>query len=86
MKNAVITGATQGIGKAIAEKLLSEGLNLAFCARKEKDVASCIQQWQAQFPHQKVAGFIVDLSKKRSRYSICKRCFIGFREYRGTHQ
>jgi short-subunit dehydrogenase len=72
MKNAVITGATQGIGKAIAEKLLSEGLNLAFCARNETDVASCIQQWQAQFPHQKVAGFIVDLSKKESVIQFAK--------------
>ncbi|MEY4281318.1 MAG: hypothetical protein RLZ39_730 [Bacteroidota bacterium] len=72
MKNAVITGATQGIGKAIAEKLLSEGLNLAFCARNEGDVKKCMQQWQAQFPHQIITGFIVDLSKKEAVIQFAK--------------
>ncbi|ASZ10289.1 SDR family oxidoreductase [Chitinophaga pendula] len=31
--NAVITGASKGIGKAIAEKLAAEGFNIAICAR-----------------------------------------------------
>ena len=72
MKNAVITGATQGIGKAIAEKLLSEGLNLAFCARNEADVSMCMQQWQAQFPQQKIIGLVVDLSKKEAVIEFAK--------------
>jgi 3-oxoacyl-[acyl-carrier protein] reductase len=32
-KNAVVTGASKGIGKAIAMSLASEGTNLAICAR-----------------------------------------------------
>lgn len=34
-KNAVITGASQGIGKSIALKLAKEGVNVAICARRE---------------------------------------------------
>lgn len=36
--NAVITGATKGIGKAIAIKLAQRGYNLAICARTETDL------------------------------------------------
>ncbi len=37
MKVAVITGATKGIGKAIAEKFASEGFAIAFCSRNKKE-------------------------------------------------
>jgi 3-oxoacyl-[acyl-carrier protein] reductase len=32
-KNAIITGGTRGIGRAIAEQLAAEGCNVALCAR-----------------------------------------------------
>lgn len=37
-KKIVITGATKGIGRAIAEKFASEGWDLALCSRNEKDL------------------------------------------------
>ena len=37
-KVAVITGGSQGIGKAIAEKFAAEGFDLALCSRSEKDL------------------------------------------------
>jgi 3-oxoacyl-[acyl-carrier protein] reductase len=37
---AVVTGGTKGIGRAIVETLLSEGVQVAFCARTPEDVAS----------------------------------------------
>lgn len=39
-RNAVITGATRGIGRAIADVLAAEGVNLAFCARNAAQVAA----------------------------------------------
>ncbi len=35
----IITGATKGIGRAIAEKFASEGFDLAVCSRSESDLA-----------------------------------------------
>jgi 7-alpha-hydroxysteroid dehydrogenase len=38
-KTVVITGATKGIGKAIAEKFASQGVNVAFTYNSNRDVA-----------------------------------------------
>ena len=37
-KNAIVTGGTRGIGRAIAELLAEEGCNVALCARHEAAV------------------------------------------------
>jgi NAD(P)-dependent dehydrogenase (short-subunit alcohol dehydrogenase family) len=37
-KNAVVTGGTRGIGRAIAELLAGEGCNVALCARHKPTV------------------------------------------------
>jgi short-subunit dehydrogenase len=37
-KKIVVTGATKGIGRAIAERFAKEGFDLALCARNENDL------------------------------------------------
>lgn len=43
-KTAIITGGSRGIGRSIAETLLREGVNVAFCARDNTAVDSTVDE------------------------------------------
>jgi short-subunit dehydrogenase len=64
MPNAIITGASQGIGKAIAEKLLAEGFSVAICSRSKDDLDILKAQWQEQYPAATIIAQPADFSKK----------------------
>lgn len=59
----IITGGTKGIGRAIAELLLSEGHDIAFCARDKTAINARLEEWESLFPHQNVIGKVCDVSK-----------------------
>ncbi len=69
--NAVITGATKGIGRAIAMQLAKEGYNLAICARNEKDLKSLSTELSAY--QVKVLALPVDCSVKAELMAFTKR-------------
>lgn len=46
-KNAIVTGATKGIGLAIAESLLREGASVAICGRSAGNVAQAVSGLQS---------------------------------------
>ncbi len=72
MPNAVITGATQGIGKAISEKLLAEGFDIAICARTQKDLQQLQKQWANKYPTSKVFIYKADLGEKEETLAFAK--------------
>ena len=47
-KNAIVTGGTRGIGRAIAELLAAEGCNVALCARHEAAVDETVAALSGQ--------------------------------------
>ena len=47
-KSAVVTGATRGIGRAIADLLADEGVNVAICARNAEQVAAAVKALKAK--------------------------------------
>jgi short-subunit dehydrogenase len=62
--NIVITGASKGIGKAIAEKFAANGYSLFLCARNEQELAKTSQNIADRFPDIKVEYKACDVSKK----------------------
>lgn len=47
-KNVLITGATRGIGRAVANLFMEEGAEVSFCARREAEVLSAVSEWEAK--------------------------------------
>lgn len=62
--NALITGASQGLGKVIAEFFLREGANVALCARGEKELSATRAELAKTFPSQKVLAKSCDVSNE----------------------
>ncbi len=62
--NALVTGGSQGLGKAIAGRFLVEGANAILCARGEKELLATRDELAKQFPSQKVLAKICDVSSE----------------------
>lgn len=62
--NAIITGATKGIGKATLLLLAKEGWNIAASSRSEDDLKALKEEFQSQFPNQDIYVDKVDFSGK----------------------
>jgi Tropinone reductase 1 len=60
-KYALITGATKGIGKAIAEEFLALGANVMIVARNADELDNLLRKWQDQ--QLLVIGAVADISK-----------------------
>lgn len=63
-RKAVITGATKGIGRAIAESLASEGYDIAVCSRSQEDLEAMQKDFALRFPQVGFLMQIADVSKK----------------------
>lgn len=71
--NIVITGATKGIGRAIAEKFAENGYDIAINARTQSDLEAFESDFKTQYPKAKVLTQVTDMSKKEE--------VIAFAEY-----
>ena len=62
--NAVITGASRGIGKAVARIFALHGYDLYLCSKKENNLFQTIEALKTEFPGVSIDGKAMDLSKK----------------------
>lgn len=62
--NAVITGASRGIGKAIARIFALHGYNLFLCSKNEQNLLPAVDELKNDFPNINVDGRAMDISNK----------------------
>lgn len=55
-QNAIVTGGTRGIGRAIAEALIREGLSVCIAARKQNEIDTAIRELGGA-----AVGFVCDV-------------------------
>jgi short-subunit dehydrogenase len=63
-KLIVVSGGTRGIGRAIIQKFMSQGYDVATCARNTNELLALKLALESDFPSQKVFIFTADLALK----------------------
>ncbi len=61
--NVIITGASKGMGKAIAEKFAANNHNLVLCARNEVQLYKTIEELLLKYPRSIIKSLAIDLSE-----------------------
>jgi short-subunit dehydrogenase len=60
----IVTGASKGIGRAVAERFAAEGYTIVICARNAAQLQACAAAITAQCPQSTVQAKAVDMSVK----------------------
>lgn len=71
--NVIISGASKGIGRAMAELFASKGANLAICARSVEDIRAFGNELAEKYKNQQIIAVSADMSKKDSIVSFAAR-------------
>ncbi len=75
--NIVITGASKGIGKAIAEQFAAAGYTLLLCSRSEKQLYDTVAFLQTKYPNCTVKAKPADMGNKEEAKEFGVWC-LGF--------
>ena len=72
--NVIITGASKGIGKAIAEIFAANGHHLFLCSRGELALYKTVEKLMTKFPDVTIKAKPFDLSKKEEAIAFANWC------------
>ena len=72
-KNVVITGATSGIGEAIARAYLEKGENVVLTGRRTERLQALQAEFSEAFPNQKVWIFSLDVTDMTMVKTVCSQ-------------
>ena len=70
-KNVVITGATSGIGEAIARAYLEKGENIVLTGRRTERLKALKTEFAGAFPNQNVWTFPLDVTDMSMVKTVC---------------
>jgi len=77
--SAIITGGSQGLGRAIAEAFLAEGANVLICSRGADALNATKSELTARAkPGQKVLAVVADVSQPSDANRIAAEALAGF--------
>ncbi len=71
---ALVTGASQGIGRALAGQLALRGHNLILVARNEQALAQASHEITTTYPEVKAIPFVLDLSEAQAPQQLFDWC------------
>ena len=64
--NSIITGASKGLGRAIAEKFAADGHDLTLCSRNEAALSAAVKELSDSYPGVTIRAKAVDLAQKET--------------------
>jgi NAD(P)-dependent dehydrogenase (short-subunit alcohol dehydrogenase family) len=77
-KAALVTGATRGIGKAVAAAYAGEGARVFICARSERDIEQTVRSLRDDIPGAEVDGCPGDLGNEADIRRIVEAALTRF--------
>jgi 3-oxoacyl-[acyl-carrier protein] reductase len=76
-KTAIVTGATRGIGRAIAIRFAKEGCNVAFCGRSRGEKMIAVEQ-ELTALGVKTKGYVADVADMEQAQAFVKEVLADF--------
>lgn len=76
-KTAIVTGATRGIGRAIAIRFAKEGCNVAFCGRSRGEKMIAVEQ-ELTALGVKAKGYVADVADMEQAQAFVKEVLTDF--------
>ncbi len=72
--NVIITGASKGLGKAVAGKFAADGNNLFLCSRSEVQLYNMVDEMLLKYPQCSIKAKPADLSEKEQAIEFGNWC------------
>lgn len=63
MKRALVTGGSRGIGEAVAQRLLQDGLEVVIASRKAEGVAAAVERLEKAVPDGRIEGRVLHVGE-----------------------
>ena len=76
-QRVLVTGGGTGLGKAMAERFLELGADIAICGRRKAVCDETAAAWRARFPARRIDAFGVDIRVAQAVHEMVDELFAG---------